>query len=158
MSASAERHTRRRLLTPGRAVTALVILAAAVLFIIVLTRTANSPTTQVGVDMGSMGKHLVNIWMDPDPPRVGSVTVVAQVVDQGGNPRASSAINFLVGRGQGGPVLEKSGEPMDAGDRTEFGRFRALLDFTEAGGWWMDVVVQMSGQRATVRIPVQVAE
>ena len=158
MNAWAKRHPERRLLTPGRVVTALPLLAGLVLFLVVFPMTVNPPTTQIEMDMGSMGRHLVNVWLEPDPPRVEKATVIAQVVDRGGNPRASSAIDFLVGLGEGDPIQEKSGEPTNATDRTEFGRFRVLLDFPDAGVWWMDVVVQMGGQKATVRLPVQVAE
>jgi hypothetical protein len=148
----------RRALTPGRAIPVLAILAAIVLFLIVFPKNVNSPTIQVEVDMGSMGRHIVNIWMDPNPPRVGEVTVTAQVVDQGGNPAMTSAVNFQLGRRESGTMMAESGEPMEATDRTKFGRFQTLLDFPDAGEWWMDVGVLVRGQMAKIRIPFQVAD
>ena len=148
----------RRLLTPGRAILVLAIVATLALALFVFLRTVNSPTAQLPVDMGGMGRHLLNIWLDPDPPETAETVIIAQVVDLGGNPRPANSVTFRVGRGEGGPISEKEGAPMDAPSRTEFGRFRTVLDFPGPGGWWIDIEIDMGGEHVTVRLPVQVAQ
>ena len=149
----------RRLLTPGRIITILVILVALLLVLVSMFRTVERPTMQVAVDMGSMGLHQLNIWLDPDPPTLGMTTIIAQVVNQGGTPIGANSITFRVGRGEGEPGLEKSGILIGADviNRAQFGRYRAVLDFPSPGDAWIDVVIRMAGQQGTARVPVQVS-
>ena len=150
----------RRFFKPGRMIAVLVILAALLLVLVSLLRTADRPTMQVAVDMGSMGLHRLNIWLDPDPPTLGTTTIIAQVVDQGGTPIAATSITFRVGREEGEPGLEKSGLLVDAyvTNRAEFGRYRAVLDFPSPGDAWIDVAIQMAGQQGTARVAVHVSQ
>ena len=157
-AASRGRALTRRLFTPGWTTPALVIVATLALFLFFFFRTVNSPTVQLTVDMGSMGQHLLNVWLDPDPPRAPGTTIIAQVVDVGGNPRLANSVTFRAGRGEGEPVSEKEGALMNATNRTERGRFRTVLDFPEPGGWWIDVEIDMGVEHATVRLPVQVVQ
>ena len=152
----------RHLLTRGRVIMFMVILAGLLLVLFSMSRTVtvNQPTMQVQVDMGSMGLHRLNIWLDPDPPMLGMTTIIAQVVNLGGFPIAANSIAFRVGRGEGEPGIEESGVLIyyDSGNWAETGRYSAILDFPGPGDAWIDVVIRMAGQQGAARVPVQVSQ
>ena len=107
--------------------------------------------------MGSMGEHLINVWLEPDRPVVGQLVVTAQAADVGGNPRSSSMMIFLASPQSGGALIQQEGIPVEVQSRTDIGRFWATLDLSEPGGWFVDVKVVMGGEGVSVAIPVQVA-
>jgi len=146
----------RRLITPGRTVTVFIIFVALALAVVLFSTSVDSPTLQVPLDMPGMDPHLVNVWLDPDPPRISATTITAQVVDAGGNPRAASSITFRIGRAEDEPLNEIAGVPVEASDRTSRARFRAALEFADPGSWWIDVTVKMGTTSAVVRLPIEV--
>ena len=136
---------------------ALVLLAVPLIFYS-MGRSIDPPTAQLPVNMQGMGQELVNIWLDPDPPRTTGVKVIAQIADIGGTPGVASSMEFRIGRGEGGPMSVQTGDAivMYEMDIAKRGRFSALLQFPEPGDWWIDVAVTMGGQQAVVRLPVKV--
>ena len=146
----------RRIPTRGAAISA-VIAGAAIFLVVFSLRTIDKPTHQFRVVMGSMGEHLINVWLDPDPPGVGQLVVTAQATDVGGNPRSSSMMIFLASPKSGGALIQQEGIPIEVKDQTDVGRFMASLDLSEPGEWVLNVKVVMGGEGVSVSIPVLVA-
>ena len=146
---------RRRFLTPGRVIVALVVIGGPALAIATMLRTVSGPTVQLPLSMEGMPPHLLNVWTEPDPLRVGEAELTAQVVDVGGNPQASH-IGFRIARQEGeqGPLT--AGVALPVTGRTEAGRYRAVVSLPQPGAWLIEVVVQMQGRTASVRFPVEV--
>ena len=147
---------RRRLLTPGRVIIALVVIGGPAFAVAIMLGTVSGPTVQLPLSMEGMPPHLLNVWTEPDPLRVGAAELTAQVVDVGGNPRASH-IGFRIARQEGeqGPLT--AGVALPITGRTDVGRFRAMVSLPEPGAWLIEVVVQMQGRTALARFPVEVS-
>lgn len=147
---------RRRFLTPGRVIIALVVIGGPAFAIATMLGTVSGPTVQLPLSMEGMPPHLLNVWTEPDPLRVGEAELTAQVVDVGGNPRSASAIAFRVLRSEGEPGSSTVGNPLPTTYIADVGRYRAMVSFPEAGAWLVEVDVRMQGRTASVRFPVEV--
>ena len=146
----------RRFLAPGRVLIALVVIGGLAFAIATMLGTVSGPTVQLPLSMEGMPPHLLNVWTEPDPLTVGEAELTAQVVDVGGNPRAASAIAFRVLRSEGEPEPATVGDPLPVTNRTDVGRYRAIVSVPEAGAWLVEVDVRMQGRTASVRFPVEV--
>ena len=146
---------RRRFLAPGRVIFALLVAGGLALALTSMIRTTSGPTIQLPLSMEGMPPHLLNVWTEPDPLRVGEAELTAQVVDLGGNPRASH-IGFRIARPEGeqGPLT--AGVALPVTGRTDAGRYGAMVSLPAPGAWLIEVVVQMQGRTASVRFPVEV--
>lgn len=147
---------RGRRVSIGLVISAVVVAVVAVLFVLVFSQTSSPPSNQVSLTMWSMGQHLLNVWLEPDPPQVGSLIVTGQVVDTGGNPRLSSSMTFKASPEETGSPVEREGNPVEVRDRLDNGKFRASMDLLQPGAWILEVDIVMQGRRATVQIPFQV--
>jgi len=154
----ARKSSARRLLTPGRVIAGVVTLAGLALFMFSIFRTTDLPATQLELEAGILGPRRLNVWLDPDPPELGDLNVIAQVVDSGGYPRLPDSIKFILGRSDEQPVSSVVGAEMEAGDFTKRGRFRALLEIVEPGDWWRDIEIDLGTQRLSAKLPVYVAK
>lgn len=154
----ARKSSFRRLLTPGRVISGVVILAGLALFIFSFLSTTDLPVTQLELEAGILGPQRLNVWLDPDPPELGDLTVIAQVVDVGGNPRLANSIKFMLGRSDDQPASSVEGVEMEAGDMTKRGRFRASLEIVEPGDWWIAIEIDLGTQHLSAQLPVRVSE
>lgn len=106
--------------------------------------------------MEGMPAHLLNVWIEPNPPRVGEAAITAQVVDLGGNARVASHIGFRIAQEEGEQAPLAAGAALPVTGRTEAGKYRATVSLPEVGSWTIEVVVQMQGRTASVSFPVEV--
>ena len=152
---ASESRRRRRFLSRGLVIFALVVAVVIALVLIPLT-TLSGPTVQLPLTMEGMPAHLLNVWIDPESLTVGQAAVTAQVVDLGGNARVASHIGFRIAQQdvEQAPLTVGVAQPVTG--RTEAGKYRAAVSFAEAGSWLIEVVVQMQGRTASVRFPVEV--
>ena len=135
---------------------ALVVIGGAALAVATMLLTISGPTVQLPLSMEGMPPHLLNVWTEPDPPRVGELQLTAQVVDVGGNPQAASAIAFRLLRSEAEAEPATVGDPLPVNTRTDAGRYRAIVSVPEAGAWLVEIDVWMQGRTASVRFPVEV--
>ena len=147
---------KRRRIPPRGAAIAVAVSGIVLLLAVFFLRSVESPTHQFRVVIGSTGEHLINVWLDPDPPVVGPIVVTAQATDTGGNPQASSMVIFLASPQSGGPLIQEEGIPVEVQSRTDVGKFRTTLELPEPGDWTLDVKVVMGGEGVSVEIPMEV--
>lgn len=149
---------RRRFLAPGPMIFALLVAGGLALAVTSMLRTTSGPTVQLPLTMEGMPAHLLNVWIEPESLKVGEAALTAQVVDLGGNPRASH-IGFRMaraGRQEGEQAPLTAGVALPVTGRAEAGKYRATVSLAEVGSWLIEVVVQMQGRTASVRFPVEV--
>ena len=147
---------RRRFLGPGPLIFALLAAGGLALAVTTMLRTTSGPTVQLPLAMEGMPAHMLNVWIEPNPPEVGEAALTAQVVDLGGNARVASHIGFRVAQEEGEQAPLAAGVALPVtGGRTEAGKYRATVSLPEPGAWLIEVVVQMQGRTASVRFPVE---
>ena len=147
------------MLTPGRVMLGLGILVPVLLVVFMTIRTVDKPTVQLNVFMPGMGEHLVNVWLDPDPPTTSGVTLIGQMTDLTGMAMTIGAMEIRAGRLGSESSLTVTGERIkyEFDDLSKRGRFQARLEFPQPGQWWVDLVFRMNGQQATARMPIFVS-
>jgi hypothetical protein len=143
------------LLSPARIIVAGALLGGGLILLLVLPGTFQPPTVQLPLEMPGMRPHLLNVWVTPDPVTTGDAEITAQVVDRGGNPVMASAITFKLLDSSGDTEADAEGVPFPRTNRTDAGRFRAVLRVSGAGEWW-ELAVAMSGRRVAARFRVNI--
>lgn len=89
--------------------------------------------------------------LEPDPPRVGPVTLTLALADSAGRPIADADVSVEGNMAHAGmqPVFAEAAE-------VDSGRYAASLEFTMAGDWFLLVDVTLPDGRAverTVEVP-----
>ncbi len=140
-------------MTRGRILVGAAILAISVAALVLMFSSTNRPTVQQPFVMPGMGTHFLNLWIQPDPPQLGSAELVFQVVDVGGNPRSVEAIAVGLSGAAGEVIDDIDGTAIPLTNRTDAGRFRVNVQLLSQGEWEAVVTAQMNGQRSTVRVP-----
>jgi hypothetical protein len=81
--------------------------------------------------------------------------ITGQLLDAGGTPVSASSMRFSVIGADGSLLSSEVGIPVPITNLADRWRFRAVAQIPAAGNWDLDVEVLMSGQSATVRIPIE---
>ena len=124
-----------------------------------MMRTVDKPTAQLEVSMPGMGRHYVNIWLNPDPPSSSGTIVIAQMTTLEGIPMSVESIEFRISRPGAESSQSIGAVPIESpfNDMPKRGRFQAPVQFSGQGDWQIDVIVGMNGQQVVARLSVVVS-
>jgi hypothetical protein len=145
----------RKWFSTGRVLVGGTLIVAVSLAVVALLSTVSVPTVQAKVEMPGMAPHLLSLWFDSTQDPRGAMEITGQLLDAGGTPVPASSMRFSVIGADASLLSSEVGIPLPITNLADRWRFRAVAQIPAAGNWDLDVEVLMSGQSATVRIPIE---